>query len=78
MLLSSFSILNLDSSCPPLNIPVEGKSLMPFCHFELEHNDYLNEREENENLTANITELTNSRVVEFSPCGMGLVATRSA
>ena len=65
----------LESSYSPLAIPVEGKSLMPFCHFELEESDYLSERGGGHTLEPNV-EIASAKVLEFSPCGVGQVATR--
>lgn len=66
---------HLDNSLSPLALPVEGKSLMPLCHFELEQSDYLSERGGGHTLEAT-AEIANARVLEFPPCGLRLLATR--
>ena len=35
----------MDQSCRPLNLKVQGQSLMPYCHFELEESNYLAQRQ---------------------------------
>lgn len=65
---------HLDNSFSPLTLPVEGKSLMPLCHFELEQSTYLNEGG-GHTLEAS-AEIGNARVLEFAPCGLGLLTTR--
>ena len=71
------SIPYLDVSCSPLVLPIEGKSLMPFCHFELEPSDYLNKRGSDEGLGSTNVEMANIRVIEFEACRVGLTSTRS-
>jgi hypothetical protein len=56
-------------------LPVEGKSLMPVCHFELERSDYLTERRGGHTLEAT-ADVSDAKVLEFAPCGLGLPATR--
>lgn len=71
----SYSIPNLDSSCSPLVLPVEGQSLMPYCHFDLEQSDYLSQREGGAVFTASgatTIDHTSTRVIEFGSCGVGV------
>ena len=69
------SMSHLDNAYSPLTISVEAKSLMPLCHFELEQSDYVSERGGGHTLEASV-ELSNAKVLEFSPCGIGQLATR--
>lgn len=56
---------------------------MPFCHFELEKSNYLDEQvaKDNSSVAATVAELgldrANIRVLEFAVCGQGVVSTRS-
>lgn len=73
--LAFYSISHLDNSYSSLTLPVEGKSLMPMCHFDLECSDYLTERGGGHTLEST-AELADARVLEFPPCGLGLLATK--
>ena len=75
------SIPHLDSSCEPLEVVLRGKALMPHCHFELEHSDYLASRRSRggggggearggEGREAHI-DPSSTRVIEFHSCGVG-------
>ena len=44
---------------------------MPYCHFELEPSHH-----RSESSVANSSDLASARVVEFEPCGVGLVSVR--
>jgi len=65
-------ISNLEASAPVLELPVSGRSLMPMCHFELEHSDYLDANHVPATLAAKVDH-TNTRVLEFSVHGVGVV-----
>lgn len=66
----------MDSSLNPLALPVEGKSLMPLCHFDLAESDYLNRRVGGGH-TLESSEIVGAKIVEFSPCTLGLVTSKS-
>ena len=69
------SMSHLDNSLSPLALPVEAKSLMPLCHFELEQSDYLSEQGGGHTLEAS-AEIANAKVLEFAPCALGQCTTR--
>jgi hydrocephalus-inducing protein len=67
---------NLVKESKPLSINLQGHSLRPFCHFELEETDYI--RSERRNLDASIPAIlpSNTRVIEFSSCGVKVKNTK--
>ena len=73
-----YSMPNLDESINPLMIAVQGRSLMPYCHFELDHSDYLTSGRRSANQrgpfgSAVGTALDiNTKVIEFHSCGVGV------
>ncbi|XP_062997557.1 hydrocephalus-inducing protein homolog [Elgaria multicarinata webbii] len=76
-LLSSISNLKPGEEGPA--VAVKGKSLLPYCHFELEDSDYITANRRNPDLRGpGGTSLDpNTKVVEFSSVGVGFRNTRS-
>ena len=76
----SRSIPHLDSSCSPLELAVQGRSLMPYCHFELEHSDYLSRRAADSGVRDRApgvaVDPSSTRVIEFNSCGVGIKNTK--
>ena len=58
-------------------VGVKGRSLMPYCHFELEDSDYLSSARRNPELRGpggdppGSTLDPTTRVIEFNVCGIG-------
>lgn len=77
------SIPHLDSSCSPM-VVVRGSSLMPYCHFDLEHSDYLTRRAVREGKGGAlgtgdgraVPDPSSTRVIEFHSCGVGVRIVR--
>lgn len=75
-LLNSVPYMNKDEHGPVIGL--KGKSLMPFCHFELEDSDYLSSARRNPELRGpggappGSTLDPNTRVIEFPVCGTGV------
>ena len=69
-------ISNLEASSSVLELPVSGTSLMPLCHFELESSDYLDECVSNTLVAGAVVDHSNTRVLEFSVHGVGVVSTK--
>lgn len=76
------SIPNLENEKQGPVIGVKGKSLMPYCHFELEDSDYISGARRNPELRGpggappGSTLDINTRVLEFWTVGMGITNTR--
>lgn len=71
------SIPHLDSSCEPLELSVHGRSLMPYCHFDLEQSDYLSRRPaDGRGVFGGSFDPTSTRVIEFHSCGIGVKTTK--
>lgn len=72
------SIANLDGSLEPLSLPVYGRSLMPYCHFELEPDtDYFTQRSAEDrggfgSTGGGTVDATTTRVIQFTSCGVGV------
>ena len=64
----------------PLSLLVYGHSLMPYCHFEVEHSsDYFSRRsgESRRSFGSSGTiDPVNTRVIEFTSCGVGAKYTK--
>ncbi|KAJ3226665.1 hypothetical protein HK099_004409 [Clydaea vesicula] len=75
-----FMVPNLAKDTIPLNITLNGASLRPFCHFELEDNDYIaNERSTPEINMSNGAPLIleqGTKVLEFGSCGIKVRNTK--
>ncbi|KAJ3129345.1 hypothetical protein HK098_001757 [Nowakowskiella sp. JEL0407] len=74
------NIPNLVRTCPEFNIAVRGHSERPFCHLELEENDYISSERRNPEIgIANgiptLLEPT-TRVLEFFSCGVKVRNTK--
>ncbi|KAL5467034.1 hypothetical protein EMCRGX_G031201 [Ephydatia muelleri] len=70
------NVPHLDQSCRPLDLKVQGLSLMPYCHFELEENNYLTMRQAEtrgglETRTGPAIDSA-TRVIEFHSRGIGV------
>ncbi|RKO94829.1 hypothetical protein BDK51DRAFT_29881 [Blyttiomyces helicus] len=74
------SIANLPSGHRPLLINLRGKSLRPFCHFELADSDYISSERRNVELSvANGIPSSleqGTRVIEFGSCGVKVRNTK--
>lgn len=73
-------IPNLSKDQRPLNIVLNGTSLRPFCHFEVESSEYINnERLNPEIILANGTPSIleqGTQVIEFGSCGVKVKNTK--
>ena len=76
-----FRIQHLESSAKPLDVIVQGNSLVPYCHFDLPESDYLRARR-----PTNVSDSTgcvtgridqSSKVIEFIAKGTGVRIIRS-
>jgi len=73
---------NLEESVNPLMVTVQGCAVMPYCHFELEHSDYLTSGRRSATQRGPFgsgpgTALEpNTRVIEFCSCGVGVKDTK--
>jgi hypothetical protein len=86
ILLSSvlFSIPNLETGKPGPVVAVRGRSLLPFCHFELEESDYLTSGRRRVDLLINNNSANppttfidrQTRVIEFKAVGTGSTLNR--
>jgi hydrocephalus-inducing protein len=69
-----FMAPNLAKEMVPLNISLSGRSVRPFCHFELEESDYIaSERTTPELTVQNGTPMVleaGTKVIEFNSCGI--------
>ena len=77
LLTSFFSIPNADPSLLEPAIKLRGRSLMPYCHFELEDSDYLTtsrrgDKQEQNSAQPGQTIDPNTRVVEFKSIGVNV------
>ncbi|XP_069757040.1 hydrocephalus-inducing protein homolog [Narcine bancroftii] len=76
-------ILNLKAGLQDQNIAVQGRSLLPYCHFELEDSNYISSHRRNRELSGpwgthpGVTLDPNTRVIEFQAVGLNTVNTRS-
>ncbi len=80
-ILHGCSITNLDASLDPLTVPVCGRSLMPYCHFDLEPTaDYFAQRNAEDRggfgLSGGTVDSTTTRVIQFNSCGVGIKNTK--
>ncbi|XP_074055255.1 hydrocephalus-inducing protein homolog isoform X3 [Macrotis lagotis] len=66
-------IPNLAPGAQGLMVAVKGRSLLPYCHFDLKESDYISNQRRNPELSGpNGTPLDpNTRVIEFISVGMG-------
>ncbi len=79
-----FSIPNLETGKAGPVIAVRGRSILPFCHFELEESDYLTAGRRRMDLIINSgsTQTPNTfidrqtRVIEFKSIGIGSTINR--
>ncbi len=75
-----YSMPNLDGSLEPLTLSVHGRSLMPYCHFELEHTtDYFSRRSGDGRRSfesSGTVDPASTRVIEFTSCGVGVKNTK--
>lgn len=68
----------MDALDSGFKIELKGRSLVPFCHFELEDSDYISGARRNPELRGpggappGSALNPNTRVVEFSVCGIGV------
>ncbi len=84
LFLDVFSIPNLETGKPGPVIAVRGRSILPFCHFELEESDYLTSGRRridllinNGSLQAPTTSIDRqTRVIEFKAIGIGSTINR--
>jgi len=69
------SIPNLEQGCEEPVVIVSGRSLMPYCHFELPDSDYIRSGRHNLDLSGPIRTSvfdSNTRVIEFMSTGVGV------
>lgn len=77
----SCSIPNLEKDQQGPVVGLKGKSLMPYCHFELEDSDYITGARRDPELpgpgdaTRGTVLDPNTRVIEFSSVGVGVKKT---
>ena len=70
------SAANLQPDAQGFTIPVHGRSLLPYCHFELEESDYVSGGRRNPELRGpggappGSTLDPNTKVIEFKSCGV--------
>lgn len=80
-----FSIPNLETNKAGPVVAVRGRSILPFCHFELEESDYLTSGRRRMDLLINngSTQAPSAfvdrqtRVIEFKAIGIGSTINRS-
>jgi len=66
----------------PLMVTVQGRAVMPYCHFELEESDYLTSGKRSATQRGPFgagvgTALEpNTKVIEFHSCGVGVKDTK--
>ena len=70
-----FSVPNLVSGCDAPLIALHGRSLLPWCHFELEESDYIIDRRNPELRGPNGAPPGSrldpaTKVIEFEACGV--------
>jgi len=71
-------IPNLEKSQQGPAVGLKGKSLMPYCHFELEDSDYISSARRNPEMRGpggahpGSTLDPNTRVIEFNHVGVGV------
>ncbi|XP_055892829.1 hydrocephalus-inducing protein homolog isoform X5 [Biomphalaria glabrata] len=66
------SIPHMDKGSHGPVIGLKGRSLMPYCHFELEDSDYISRSRSNLDGTQSAPIDPSTRVIEFSVCGSGV------
>ncbi|XP_068693384.1 hydrocephalus-inducing protein homolog [Montipora foliosa] len=72
----TFSAANLQPNTQGFSIPVLGRSLLPYCHFELEESDYVSGGRRNPELKGpggappGSTLDPSTKVIEFKSCGV--------
>ncbi|KAK6983379.1 hydrocephalus-inducing protein, partial [Biomphalaria glabrata] len=66
------SIAHMDKGSHGPVIGLKGRSLMPYCHFELEDSDYISRSRSNLDGTQSAPIDPSTRVIEFSVCGSGV------
>ncbi|XP_072403680.1 hydrocephalus-inducing protein homolog [Chiloscyllium punctatum] len=77
------SIPNLKAGLQDQVVAVKGRSLLPFCHFELEDSNYISGNRRNPELSgprgapAGVTLDPNTRVIEFQAVGVNTINRRS-
>ena len=78
----NFRIANLEKTQQGPVIGLKGKSLMPYCHFELEDSDYITSARRNPEMRGpagappGTTLDPNTRVIEFETTGVSVKATK--
>ena len=71
-----YSTANLHPDAQGFSIPVLGRSLLPYCHFELEESDYVSGGRRNPELRGpggappGSTLDPSTKVIEFKSCGV--------
>ena len=71
-----FSATNLQPNTQGFSIPVSGRSLLPYCHFEVEESDYVSGGRRNPELSGpggappGSTLDPSTKVIEFKSCGV--------
>ena len=77
-----YRLANLEKNAQGPVIGVKGKSLMPYCHFELEDSDYITNARRNPEMRGpggsppGTTLDPNTRVIEFDTIGVAVKATK--
>lgn len=78
----NFRIPNLHPEAIPPEVKLRGRSLLPYCHFELEESDYISGGRRNPELPGpggappGTTLNPNTKVVEFQSCGVKVKVVR--
>ena len=77
-----YRVANLEKSQQGPVVGLKGKSLMPYCHFELEDSDYITSARRNPEMRGpggappGTTLDPNTRVIEFETTGVSVKATK--
>jgi len=71
LLCSHVSIPNLEPGSQAPVVSVRGRSLMPYCHFELEDSDYIRSGRRNPDLPGPALD-PSTRTIEFMSTGVGV------
>ena len=76
------SIPNLHPDSVPPDVKLKGRSLLPYCHFELEESDYISGGRRNPELPGpggappGTMLNPNTKVIEFQSCGVKVKVVR--
>ncbi|TPX54724.1 hypothetical protein PhCBS80983_g05802 [Powellomyces hirtus] len=72
------AVANLPANHKPLDIRVQGTSLRPFCHFEIDDSEYLARRSTEQGIITGVPGALDSttRVIELSSCGVKIKNTK--